>query len=104
MGKGGVRIRGVDAAGNSEQNVSEGEKDSWASQSQNANVLSLVVHCYWHQEIDTMAPVEPLDSVEPLALWTVSVLHEEITIVKSTLVKPDRLKGIQTSVMTSLPE
>ena len=42
-----------------------------------------------------MPPAEPLDSVEPLVLWTVSVLHEEIAIVKSTLVKPDRLKGIQ---------
>jgi hypothetical protein len=37
-----VRIKGVDASGNSEQNVSEGEKDSSASQSQNYKVLSLV--------------------------------------------------------------
>jgi hypothetical protein len=42
MAKGGVRTKGVDAPGNSAQNVSEGQKDSSASQSQNSNVLSLV--------------------------------------------------------------
>ena len=61
------------------------------------------MHCY-DQTIDTMPPAEPLDSVKPLALWTVSVLHEEIAIVKSALVKPDRPEGIKTSFVTSLPE
>ena len=39
MGKGGAKIRGVDAPGNSEHNVSEGEKDSSTSQSQNSNAV-----------------------------------------------------------------